>query len=134
MKSAKMIYLCDGSIVSDLKFISNFKFRFDGDWKKICGKQPYAVLSWNTSSLTGHVFTTDDEIPCTKPPTTKTMPFTYSKEKTPNSVGWKGAWAGMRWYVNIGSTKGAGIGSVKVLDSSSPVLVITPGKLTMSSL
>ena len=78
MKSAKTIYLCDGAIVTDLKFISNFMFRFDGDWAKICGGQPYTVLSWTNSALSGHNFATDDHIPCITPPTMRTIPFTYN--------------------------------------------------------
>lgn len=134
MKKASTFYLCDGNVVGDQNLITNFTYRFDGDWSSSNCNTTYAELSWNTPPLTGSVFTTDDQIPCDKLPTKATVPFTYnSSGTTPSGVGWKGAWVGMSWYVNLGSTGGTGIGSVKITDPTKPVLVISPGKLAMSS-
>ena len=134
MKNATVFYLCDGNVVGDQNLIKNFSYRFDGKWSSSNCNTTYAVLSWNTAPLTGSVFSTDDQIPCATLPTKATVPFTYnSTGATPASVGWKGAWVGMQWYVNLGSTGGTGIGSVKVTDPTKPVLVIAPGKLAMSS-
>lgn len=131
ISSANIIYLCDSAIVSDLQFVSNFQYRFDETWYVgTCGTQSYVVLSWDAP---GNDVVTDDHISCPNPPTTNTTPYTYnSTGLTPNNVGWKGAWVGMTWYVNLGSGEG-NIGSVKLLSPSNPILVIAPGSLTMSS-
>lgn len=129
----KKIWLCDGVIVDNRKFIPDFQYRFAGNWLvNLCDSM---TLAWSYPSVIEGVIT-DDAIPCGSPPAKLTLPYTFnSGGYSPSSVGWKGAWLGMIWtlYSTLdgGYTK---FGSVTLTSLNLHVLVGIYGKgLKMSS-
>ncbi len=129
----KKIWLCDGTIVDNRKFISNFHYRFTGNW--LVNQCDAMTLAWSVPSVIEGVIT-DDGIPCGSPPATLTLPYTFnSGGYSPSSVGWKGAWSGMIW--TLYSTLDGGhtrLGSITLTSPNLHVLVGIHGRgLKMSS-
>ncbi len=129
----KKIWLCDGVIVDNRKFIRNFGYRFVGNWpSNICDSM---TLAWSSPPDIEGVIS-DDAISCGSPPSTWTMPYSrnsggYSHE----TVGWKGAWVGMSWTLYTNFDEGhVEFGSVTLTTPDLHVLVgIYNGGLKMSS-
>lgn len=125
------IYLCDGVIVDNRKFIPNFYFRFVGNWPaNICDTM---TLAWSSPVIKDVI--SDDSISCDSPPETLTTPYTFNSVYSPESVGWKGAWVGMIWTLYTSFDDGdVKFGSVTLTSSDLHVLVgIHNDGLKMSS-
>ncbi len=126
------IYLCDGVIVDNRNFIPNFAYRFAGNWTSTaCDTM---ILTWSSSIIKD--VKSDDSISCDTPPATSTIPYTFNTVYSPETIGWKGAWVGMKWCLY--STSGGELqefGSITLTNPKLNVLVAihNPPLLKMSS-
>ena len=133
MEKAKIIYLCDGNIIGDQNLIADFTYKFSKDWDLNSCKAAYIALGWSTPPLIGNIYPTDDQIKCTDTPSSPTSLFTYnSADETLRSMGWKGAWVGMRWYAHFG-VGSSDVKELQITDPTKSVLVVSPKQLVMST-
>ncbi len=125
------IWLCDGVIVDNRKFIPNFNYVFRGNWQRpsMCDTM---TLAWSSPSVIEGV-KSDDDISCGEP--RGGLPYSHNTLYTTESVKWKGAWLGMVWTLYSTSEGGdMEFGSVTLTDSRLHVLVAIFDKgLKMSS-
>jgi len=129
------IWLCDGVIVDDRKFVRKFGYRFAGNWlPDICDAM---TLAWSSPSVIEGVIS-DDAISCGSPPENFTVPYSFnSGGYSPETVKWKGAWAGMIWTLYAAFDGGhTELGSVTITAPDLHVLVgiaDSPPSVKMSS-
>ncbi len=124
------IWLCDGVIVDNRKFIPNFNYTFRGNWQtNMCDTM---TLAWSSPPVIEGVIS-DDTISCNFPD--GGLPYSQNTLYSPKTAGWKGAWLSMVWTLYSTSDEGhIEFGSVTLTNSSLHVLVVIFDKgLKMSS-
>lgn len=120
------IYLCDGVIVDNRKFIPNFSYRFSELFHRYSNCKDIFL----TVSLNEYYSLVTDKLSCRLIPLSNTKPFSFSQYKNI----WKGAWLGMKWTISTNDRKTSSSDSLILKDKDMNVLVvISDEKIKLSS-